>query len=220
MATKYSHFCPVARALERIGDRWSLLIVRDLLQGPQRFTDLIGSLSHITSKWLTLRLRQLVAAGIVERECQPGRREVWYRLTPAGCDLGPVLEALTAWGSRHAMSPPVPGEVVNPDLMTRGLIFSLNKARSPAHKTTWNMHFPQGTYVVSYDGTCWSSQRREAAKADVSVTTTPEAWATIMTAPRAERARRAGNLQIEGKPNRVDEFKRIFGFINKEQERS
>ena len=72
MATRYSHFCPVARSLERIGDRWSLLIVRDLLQGPQRFTDLIGSLSHITPKWLTLRLRELASAGIVDANASPG----------------------------------------------------------------------------------------------------------------------------------------------------
>ena len=102
MTTTYGHFCPVARALEKIGDKWSLLIVRDLLRKPQRFTDLKEYLTHITPKWLTLRLRELEEAGIVQRDRQPGRREVWYRLTPAGRDLAPVMESLAAWGIRHA----------------------------------------------------------------------------------------------------------------------
>jgi DNA-binding HxlR family transcriptional regulator len=204
--------------MEKIGDKWSLLIIRDLLPGPQRFTDLIGYLSNITPKWLTRRLRDLEAAGIVQRETQAGRREVWYSLTSAGRDLGPVLEALTIWGFRHAMRPPVPGEVVNPDLMTRGLTFSLNKrTRGLERKTTWNMHFPQGTYTISYDGSGWEASRAEAADADVSVTTTPETWATVMTAPRTQRAKLAGNIEIEGKPERIEEFRRIFGLNSTEE---
>jgi DNA-binding HxlR family transcriptional regulator len=153
MAHSYRQFCPVARTIKKIGDKWSLLIIRDLLSGPRRFTDLIISLSNITPKWLTQRLRNLEAAGIVRRENQPGHREVWYSLTPAGRDLAPVLEALMAWGLRHAMSPPGPGEVVNTDLMMRGLIFSLNKApRRPKGKMTWNLHFPKATHILSFDG--------------------------------------------------------------------
>src|SRR5688572_20706163 len=94
----YEHFCPVARSLEVIGEKWSLLIVRDLLRGPRRFSDLHESLGKITAKWLTLRLRELEAAGIVVRESEPGRREVWYRLTPAGEELAPVVGALNSWG--------------------------------------------------------------------------------------------------------------------------
>ena len=80
----YNHFCPVARSLEVIGEKWSLLIVRDLLRGPQRFTDLLRGLNNITPKWLTLRLRELESAGIVERDQEPGRKEVRYRLTEKG----------------------------------------------------------------------------------------------------------------------------------------
>jgi DNA-binding HxlR family transcriptional regulator len=212
MVQSFNHFCPVARAMEKVGDKWSLLIIRDLLHGPQRFTDLIGSLNNITPKWLTRRLRDLEEAGIVQRETQAGRREVWYSLTPAGRDLEPVVDALTVWGFRHAMRPPAPGEAVNPDLMIRGLTFSLNKrSRRPAHKTIWNMHFPQATYTLSCDGDVWSSSQEGSADADVSVKTTPEEWATLMTAPRSERSRLTGNVRIEGKVEEVDEFKKIFG---------
>src|SRR5262249_46786897 len=66
----YRHFCMMARALEVVGEHWSLLIVRDLLLGPQRFTDLARSLQEITPTRLTNRLRQLEAAGVVTREPQ------------------------------------------------------------------------------------------------------------------------------------------------------
>ncbi len=85
----YDHFCLTARALERVGDRWSLLVIRDLLAGPKRFTDLMDRLGGITPKTLSQRLRELEDAGIVAADREPGRREVWYRLTPAGADLGP-----------------------------------------------------------------------------------------------------------------------------------
>src|SRR6266540_1580464 len=102
----YAHFCPVARTLEVIGEKWSLLIVRDLLRGPQRFTDLLRYLGGITPKWLTLRLRELEAAGIVEADRVSGRREVWYRLTSKGNDLAPVVQALAVWGIDHTARPP------------------------------------------------------------------------------------------------------------------
>ncbi|MBN1664592.1 MAG: transcriptional regulator [Deltaproteobacteria bacterium] len=221
MTQSFRHFCPVARAVEKIGDKWSLLIIRDLLSGPQRFTDLIGSLSNITPKWLTRRLRDLEEAGIVQRNNQSGHRAVWYSLTSAGRDLGPVVEALTVWGFRYAMRPPVPGEVVHPDLMMRGLTFSLNKKnRYPAHKITWNLHFPQATYALSYDNESWLSRRgEEDPNADVSVTTTPETWAALMTAPRTERSRLTRNIQITGSPEKVDEFMKIFGILNTENAR-
>ena len=83
----YDHFCLTARALERVGDRWSLLVIRDLLTGAKRFTDLMDRLGGITPKTLSQRLRELEDAGIVTADREPGRREVWYRLTPAGADL-------------------------------------------------------------------------------------------------------------------------------------
>ncbi len=103
----YDHFCAVARALEQVGDRWSLLVIRDLLTGAKRFTDLMHRLGGITPKTLSQRLHELDDAGIVTADRQPGRREVWYRLTPAGADLGPVIDGLSWWGLRHAWRWPI-----------------------------------------------------------------------------------------------------------------
>jgi len=126
MTKKYNHYCPVAFSLEIIGRKWSLTIIRDLLIKPQRFSDLLKFSSNITPKWLTLTLRQLEESGIVERDEQQGHREVWYRLTPAGKDLRPVVEAMKEWGLKHAMRPPLPGEVVHPHLTMGVLTDSLN----------------------------------------------------------------------------------------------
>src|SRR5712692_4318708 len=110
---RYQHFCPAARALETIGERWSLLIIRDLLAGPLRFSDLRRSLTAITPKWLSARLRALEADGIVTREVA-SEREGWYRLTPKGEALEPVFDALLVWGMDHALGPPRRGEAIHP----------------------------------------------------------------------------------------------------------
>src|SRR5881628_6180 len=93
--------CAIARALEVIGERWTLLIVRDAFYGVRRFNDLQAHLD-IPKAVLADRLRGLVEDGILERRPDPdhaGRH--LYELTPAGLDLWPVLRALLAWGGRH-----------------------------------------------------------------------------------------------------------------------
>src|SRR5712692_11286359 len=110
---RYQHFCPAARALETIGEKWSLLIVRDLLAGPRRFSELRRSLTTITPKWLSARLRALEADAIVTRDVA-GEREVRYRLTPKGEALEPVFDALLVWGMDHALGPPRHGEAIHP----------------------------------------------------------------------------------------------------------
>lgn len=184
MATRYGHFCPVARALEQIGDKWSLLIISDLLRKPQRFTDLKTYLTGITPKWLISRLRELEAAGIAIHEKQAGRREVWYDLTPAGRDLAPVLEALAAWGLRHAMRPPLPGEAVHPELIVNAFVKSLNKTgkRLPDSRR-WSIRFPQCAYTVSYHDNSWSECKSEDEGTDLTIATTPETWAALPCTP-------------------------------------
>jgi DNA-binding HxlR family transcriptional regulator len=95
--------CPVAATLELVGDRWTLLIVRDLLRGRRKFNELRESVEGIPPAVLSTRLRTLEAAGIVERrqyQDRPPRRE--YRLTPKGHALGVVVGALADWGQRYA----------------------------------------------------------------------------------------------------------------------
>lgn len=92
----YGQFCGLSRALDAVGDRWNLLIVRDLLIGPMRFKELITSLHGIATNLLSQRLRTLEAAGIVERRL--GDTGVCYALTPWGAELREPIEALARWG--------------------------------------------------------------------------------------------------------------------------
>jgi DNA-binding HxlR family transcriptional regulator len=96
--------CPVARTLDVIGERWTILILRDLfLEGPRRFQDLQESLAGVAPNTLSARLKDLEANGIVERRLyneHPPRLE--YQLTARGRTLGPVMKALRAWGEKQA----------------------------------------------------------------------------------------------------------------------
>ena len=101
--------CPVARTLDLLGDRWTLLIVRDLLRGHTRFGDLQASLPGLPSNVLSERLKLLEADGIVTRRFysdHPPRAE--YRLTSKGRDLREVMRALVLWGARHVLDAPEP----------------------------------------------------------------------------------------------------------------
>lgn len=103
MATKrtYGDRCGISRALDVVGERWALLVVRELLLGPKRFTDLRAGLPNLGPDVLSQRLRDLEAAGIVRRGTLPPPADTRvYELTPRGQELEPVVLALGAWGSR------------------------------------------------------------------------------------------------------------------------
>jgi DNA-binding HxlR family transcriptional regulator len=199
----YRHFCAMARSLELIGERWSLLVVRDLLLGPRRFSDLAHSLGGITPARLTERLRHLQAVGIVERDHRPGRREVWYRLTEAGQDLGPVVDALTLWGIRHARPAVRPGEPVRAEHVLNGTKVWLDSRRIRTRQgATWVWHFPDDeAYTLRYDGTAWQLTREDAeAEANMVVRTTPEAWARFLTTPSSDRRLPDAGVHLRGTP--------------------
>jgi DNA-binding HxlR family transcriptional regulator len=102
MAKRYGQACPVARTLELVGERWTLLIARDLLQGPRRFQDLQASLPGIAPNILSERLKLMEEHGLICRRFysdHPPRAE--YLLTQKGQGLGHVVGALAVWGSRH-----------------------------------------------------------------------------------------------------------------------
>lgn len=206
----YRHFCMTARALEVVGDRWSLLIVRDLSLGPRRFTDLVRGLADITPTTLTNRLRQLEAEGVVTREQPAHGREVWYRLTAAGDDLGPVVEALTLWGIEHALEPLRAGEPVCPIPTMIGTKAWLDRNAAPGGPVTWVWRFPaDDAYTLSFDGGVWMLSRGGAEDADVVVDTIPEVWARFLTTPRGSRE--LGNeLKLVGKPNAISTFTKAF----------
>jgi DNA-binding HxlR family transcriptional regulator len=102
MPKRYDQACPVAKSLEVVGDRWTLLVVRDLLRGTKRFQDLLDSLTGIAPNILSDRLKWMEERGLVSRRLysdRPPRAE--YTLTERGRELGTVVGALAQWGTRH-----------------------------------------------------------------------------------------------------------------------
>ena len=105
MAQGYGQYCPIAHALEVLGERWSLLIVRDMIVGRSRFNELARSLPGLSRSLLTKRLRQLEAAGIVEQ------LDGEYLLTEAGQDLEPIVFGLGEWGAKWVFDEPRESEL-------------------------------------------------------------------------------------------------------------
>jgi DNA-binding HxlR family transcriptional regulator len=100
MAKRYGQHCPIARALDVVGERWALLIVRNLLLGPLRFTDLLAGLPGMGTRMLTDRLKNLTEAGVITtKELAAPASGIAYALTERGFGLAPALNALAAWGA-------------------------------------------------------------------------------------------------------------------------
>jgi len=198
----------LAKALERVGDRWTLLVVRDLLSGPKRFTDLMDRMAGITPKTLTQRLRDLEADGLVEVDRLAGRREVWYRLSPAGEDLGPALDELLLWGLRHVAEPPRADEPVYPEHVLRALQLQLQREGVDAGSVRWAVHV-QGTdnYILTSNGTRWDLRIDPSGVTppDVTITATRSALARFLTAP-PPRDPHPDDVQITGKPAAIRAF--------------
>lgn len=102
--TRYGQFCPVAKALELLAERWTLLIVRELLMGSRRFNDLRRGVPVMAPSVLSQRLKTLVDGGIIVREHAPEGHSYEYRLTPAGEELRPLVVQLGTWGQRWSRS--------------------------------------------------------------------------------------------------------------------
>ncbi len=106
MARRYEQYCPMAHALDLVGDRWALLVIRELMHGPKRYTDLVEHLHGIGTNILAARLRDLEAHGVVSRRTlPPPAASKIYELTDYGRELRPAMRELALWGAR-SLGPP------------------------------------------------------------------------------------------------------------------
>jgi DNA-binding HxlR family transcriptional regulator len=202
----YGHFCAVARTLERVGDRWSLLVIRDLVTGPKRFTDLMDRLGGITPKTLSQRLSELEEWGIVTADREPGRREVWYQLTPAGADLAPVIDTLNWWGLRHAWRRPQPGEPLHAEHLLRTAIQAIDLAADDHEPARWHFRLDGADYLAESDGHQWSvTDQAPPAPADVTITAATPSLAALIFAGSDE------GIDIAGGAEAVQRFRRLIG---------
>ncbi len=134
----YGQFCPVAKAMELLDERWTLLVVRELLMGSRRFSELQRGVPRMSPALLSKRLRRLTRAGVVDRVAGPGG--VQYALTLAGRELLPVVESVGRWGARWV---PELGETdLDPHLLLWDMHRNLNLAALPESGAVLEFRFP------------------------------------------------------------------------------
>ena len=136
----YAQYCPVAKSTEILGDRWTLLIVREMLGGASGFNELHRGLPGISRSVLTDRMRALERAEVLERRTGPKGRTLEYRLTPAGRDLEPVVQAIGEWGATWSFTDPRPEEL-DPDLLIVWMARHVDREALPLDRTVVQFDF-------------------------------------------------------------------------------
>ena len=211
MARKaYGQYCPVAHALELVGERWALLVVRELLSGPKRYTDLADGLPGIGTNILAGRLRDLEDAGVIQKRRLPPPTAVSvYELTPYGEELREPLYALGRWGAR-SLGPPTaedklaPGWLVNAVRATcRGCVTDkVYELRADGESVT--ARFEDDELVV---------ENGSSADADTVIETDPATLFCIASGQVAIReALRSKAVKVSGDRDEAERFLSLFSF--------
>jgi DNA-binding HxlR family transcriptional regulator len=206
----YGDRCGVARALDLVGERWALLVVRELLLGPKRFTDLRAGLPHVSPDILAQRLRELEESGIVRRRTLPppaGSRI--YELTERGQELEPIVLALGRFGS---VAPFPPGEAeIGVDAVVVALKSLFSASAADGLKASYELRLGDQHFSVRVGDGRLEVARGSAAAPDAIVESGPGTLATVLWHGRkVEEARRSGDLAIEGDRQALTRFLRLF----------
>jgi DNA-binding HxlR family transcriptional regulator len=194
----YGDRCGVARALDLVGERWALLVVRELLLGPKRFTDLRSGLPGLSPDVLSQRLRELEGEGVVRRRtlAPPAGSRV-YELTDWGLELEPVILGLGRWGSRA----PFPREAdgMGPDAAVIALKTMFDPQAADGVRARYELRFGEHRFRLAVADRRLEAARGEADRPDATIATDPETLVAVLWhGRRLTAAERAGDLRIEG----------------------
>jgi DNA-binding HxlR family transcriptional regulator len=177
----YAQLCGIATAFDVIGDRWTPLVVRDLLLGPLRFSDLAEGLPGIGTNTLTARLKHLEEAGVVRRRLLPlPDRGTVYELTPYGRELEPILLALGRWGTKSMGRLPA-GVTARSRWLVAAMLAFHDGSRRIARPTTWELRLGDGPYTVRAEGTSLAVTAGAAGQADLVITAADEQLHRLLT---------------------------------------
>ncbi len=213
----YDQFCCLAIALDHIGDRWTMLIVRELLFAPRRYTELRAALPGIATNLLSARMRSLEADGLVaRRRLPPPANATIYELTDSGRALEPALIELVRWGSRWMGAAPA-GTVVHPSWVSLALAALL---RPPTKKIRGDYDLLVGGEVIRLRArrgtihvTPLPGSEAALTVATARLTTTPETVLAIATgATSVSREIASGRASIDGPPEATATFSAILTF--------
>jgi DNA-binding HxlR family transcriptional regulator len=209
----YSQLCGIATALDVIGDRWTLLVVRDLLLGPLRFSDLADGLPGIGTNTLAARLKHLEASGVVGRRLLPmPDRGTVYELTAYGRELEPILMALGRWGTKSMGR--LPADVVS---RSRWLVAAMlafhDDTRRIAQPTTWELRLHDGAFTVRAEGTTLTVTAGRPEDADLVITTADDEWHRLLTRRLSPDAAVAtGVITLDGDASALPRLLDLFAF--------
>jgi DNA-binding HxlR family transcriptional regulator len=212
----YGQYCPVARASEIFADRWTPLIVRELLAGLRHFNDLDRGLPGISRALLVERLRRLERMGIVERRASADGRAVEYAPTRAGRELQRVIDVLGGWGARWAFGDPRPSEL-DPVVLLWWMRRRVHRQRLPAGRTVIQFDFRgerSGSYWLVLERTDVSvCLQHPKFDVDLHVSADIAAFYRVwLGRTTLGAAMRAGLVRIDGMPSAARAFPRWFAW--------
>jgi DNA-binding HxlR family transcriptional regulator len=195
----YEDTCGIARALDLVGERWALLVVRELLLGPKRFTDLRAGLPRVGPDVLAQRLRELERDGIVaRRKLPPPAASRVYELTERGRELERIILELGRWGSRAPFPPGSPGLSV--DSAVLALRTQFDPLRAPGAEGTYELRLGDQGFVATVTERELELTRGAVDGADASIATDPMTLAAVLWQGRPlADAERTGELRITGR---------------------
>ncbi len=206
----YDDACAAAHALDLVGERWALLVVRELLLGPKRFTDLRAGLPHASPNVLAQRLRGLEEAGIVRRRrLPPPAASRIYELTDWGEELEPVIVRLGRWGARS------PSRAEDAPLGVDSLILSFrtmfDTEAAEGLEATYELRLGEDRFRAEVTGGSFEVERGSAERPDATIEadSTTLAGLVYRGRPLAE-ALRSGDVKIEGDERAVERFLTLF----------
>jgi DNA-binding HxlR family transcriptional regulator len=206
----YCDACAAAHALDLIGERWALLVVRELLLGPKRFTDLRAGLPGVSPNVLAQRLRELERAGVVQRRrLPPPAASRVYELTDWGMELEPVIISLGRWGAR------APSRPRDAALGVDSLILSLRTMFDPraaeGFGASYELRLGEHRFCAVVADDRFEIARGSAEEPDATIETDPGTLAALVYEgrPLAE-ALRSGEIKIEGDESAVERFLKLF----------
>jgi DNA-binding HxlR family transcriptional regulator len=206
----YGDRCGVARALDIVGERWALLVVRELLLGPKRFTDLRAGLPHVGPDILAQRLRELEQSGIVRRGTLPppaGSRI--YELTERGHELEPIVVALGRFGS---VAPFPPGQAqIGVDAVVIALKSLFAAGAADGLSASYELRLGEQSFRIDVADGRIETVRGSAEAPEATIETDPGTLASILWHGRKlEEARRSGDIAIAGDRKAVTRFVGLF----------
>lgn len=206
----YEDGCAAAHALDLVGERWALLVVRELLLGPKRFTDLRSGLPHTSPNVLAQRLRELEGAGIVRRrKLPPPAASRVYELTDWGMELEPVVIRLGRWGARSPSRPHA--EPLSVDSLILSFRTMFDPLAAEGSNAAYELHFGEDVFRAVVDGGTFEVVRGTADRPDVVIETDSNTLAALVYGEDSfAEAISSGDVKIEGDESAVERFLTLF----------